>query len=50
MNAILWNEQSRLMREMMLYAIHDSFQSQSEPICRTIDYGLTVFLSCSYIF
>lgn len=41
MNAILWNEQSRLMREMMQYAIHDSFQSQSEPVCRVIDYGLT---------
>lgn len=51
MNAILLNEQSRLMREMMIYAMKDSMSSSSFTLsCKVFYLNLSdVFLHCSYM-
>lgn len=51
MNAILLNEQSRLMREMMIYAMKDSMtHSYFTTSCKIFYLNLSdVFLHCSYM-
>lgn len=51
MNAILLNEQSRLMREMMMYAMEDSMSHwYFATSCKIFYLNLSdVFLHCSYM-
>ncbi|WP_162626573.1 hypothetical protein [Acinetobacter sp. CFCC 10889] len=52
MNAILLNEHSRLMREMMMYAMKDSMAEKLQvgPVCQVFELGNAWLLHCSYLF